>query len=76
MIKKIQRIVNQLRWNTNSINNFIGQLLTEPIEGAVFETSKSMTVEVFIKDLVKKPLKLNPKTRMLFIKNVFISMAY
>lgn len=71
MIKKIQRIVNQLRWNTNSINNFIGQLLTEPIEGAVFETSKSMTVEVFIKDLVKKPLKLNPKTRMLFIKNNF-----
>jgi len=71
MIKKIQRIVNQLRWNTNSINNFIGQLLTEPIEGAVFETSKSMTVEVFIKDLIKKPLKLNPKTRMLFIKNNF-----
>jgi 50S ribosomal protein L16 3-hydroxylase len=71
MIKKIQRIVNQLRWNTNSINNFIGQLLTEPIEGAVFQTSKSMTVEVFIKDLVKKPLKLNPKTRMLFIKNNF-----
>ncbi len=24
-----------------------------------------------IKDLVKKPLKLNPKTRMLFIKNNF-----
>jgi 50S ribosomal protein L16 3-hydroxylase len=71
MIKKIQQIVNQLRWNTNSINNFIGQLLTEPIEGAVFQTSKSMTVEVFIKDLVKKPLKLNPKTRMLFIKNNF-----
>jgi len=71
MIKKMQRIVNQLRWNTNSINNFIGQLLTEPIEGAVFQTSKSMTVEVFIKDLVKKPLKLNPKTRMLFIKNNF-----
>ena len=71
MIKKIQRIVNQLRWNTNSINNFIGQLLTEPIEGAVFETSKSTTFEVFIKDLVKKPLKLNPKTRMLFIKNNF-----
>ena len=71
MIKKIQQIVNQLRWNTNSINNFIGQLLTEPIEGAVFETSKSMTAEVFIKDLIKKPLKLNPKTRMLFIKNNF-----
>ena len=71
MIKKIQRIVNQLCWNTNSINNFIGQLLTEPIEGAVFETSKSMTAEVFIKDLIKKPLKLNPKTRMLFIKNNF-----
>jgi len=71
MIKKIQRIVNQLRWNTNSINNFIGQLLTEPIEGAVFETSKSMTAEVFIKNLIKKPLKLNPKTRMLFIKNNF-----
>ena len=71
MIKKIQQIVNQLRWNTNSINNFIGQLLTEPIEGAVFETSKSMTAEVFIKNLIKKPLKLNPKTRMLFIKNNF-----
>ncbi len=54
MIKKIQQIVNQLRWNTNSINNFIGQLLTEPIEGAVFETSKSMTVEVFDKRSCKK----------------------
>ena len=71
MMKKIHHIVNRLRWNTNSINTFIGQFLTEPIEGAVFETSKSMTVEILIKNLVKKPLKLNPKTRMLFIKNNF-----
>ena len=71
MMKKIHHIVNRLRWNTNSINTFIGQLLTEPIEGAVFETSKPMTLEIFKKDLVRKPLKLNPKTRMLFIKNNF-----
>ena len=71
MMKKIHHIINRLRWNTNSINTFIGQLLTEPIEGAVFETSKSMTLEIFKKDLVRKPLKLNPKTRMLFIKNNF-----
>jgi 50S ribosomal protein L16 3-hydroxylase len=71
MIKKIQQIVNQLRWNAKSINTFIGQLLTEPIEGAVFETSKPITLEIFKKDLISKPLKLNPKTRMLFIKNNF-----
>ena len=71
MMKKIHHIINRLRWNTNSINTFIGQLLTEPIEGAVFETSKPMTLEIFKKDLVRKPLKLNPKTRMLFIKNNF-----
>ncbi len=71
MIKKIQQIVNQLRWNAKSINTFIGQLLTEPIEGAVFETSKPLTLEIFKKDLIRKPLKLNPKTRMLFIKNNF-----
>jgi 50S ribosomal protein L16 3-hydroxylase len=71
MIKKIQQIVNQLRWNAKSINTFIGQLLTEPIEGAVFETSKPITLEIFKKDLIRKPLKLNPKTRMLFIKNNF-----
>ncbi len=71
MMKKIHHIVNRLRWNTNSINTFIGQLLTEPIEGAVFETSKSMTLEIFKKDLVRNALKLNPKTRMLFIKNNF-----
>ncbi len=71
MMKKIHHIINRLRWNTNSINTFIGQLLTEPIEGAIFETSKSMTLEIFKKDLVRKPLKLNPKTRMLFIKNNF-----
>ena len=71
MMKKIHHIVNRLRWNTNSINTFIGQLLTEPIEGAVFETSKPMTLEIFKKDLIRKPLKLNPKTRMLFIKNNF-----
>ena len=71
MIKKIQQIVNQLRWNAKSINTFIGQLLTEPIEGAVFETSKPLTLEIFKKNLIRKPLKLNPKTRMLFIKNNF-----
>ena len=71
MIKKIQQIVNQLRWNAKSINTFIGQLLTEPIEGAVFEASKPITLEIFKKDLIRKPLKLNPKTRMLFIKNNF-----
>lgn len=71
MIKKVQQIVNQLRWNKVSINTFIGQLLTEPIETAVFNTPKPSTLEIFKKDFLKKTLVLNPKTRMLFIKNSF-----
>jgi 50S ribosomal protein L16 3-hydroxylase len=71
MINKIQQIVNQLRWNKNSINTFIGQLLTDPIETAIFQPPKPISLEVFKKDLSKKTLELNPKTRMLFIKNSF-----
>jgi 50S ribosomal protein L16 3-hydroxylase len=71
MIHKIQQIVNQLRWNKNSINTFIGQLLTDPIETAIFQAPKPISLEVFKKDLSKKTLVLNPKTRMLYIKNNF-----
>lgn len=71
MIHKIQQIVNQLRWNKNSINTFIGQLLTDPIETAIFLAPKPISLEVFKKDLSKKTLVLNPKTRMLYIKNNF-----
>jgi len=71
MINKIQQIVNQLRWNKNSINTFIGQLLTDPIETAIFQPPKPISLEIFEKNLSKKTLVLNPKTRMLFIKNSF-----
>jgi 50S ribosomal protein L16 3-hydroxylase len=71
MINKIQQIVNQLRWNKNSINTFIGQLLTDPVETAIFQPPKAISLEIFKKNLSKKTLALNPKTRMLFIKNSF-----
>lgn len=71
MIKKIQQKVNQLRWNKNLINTFIGQLLTEPVETAIFQRPKPISLEIFKKNLSKKILELNPKTRMLFIKNNF-----
>lgn len=71
MIKKIQQTVNQLRWNKNLINTFIGQLLTEPVETAIFQRPKPISLEIFKKNLSKKILELNPKTRMLFIKNNF-----
>ena len=71
MIKKIQAIVNQLRWNNDLINTFVGQLLTEPIETAVFRPRKPISLEVFKRNLSKKTLGLDPKTRMLFIKNNF-----
>ena len=71
MIKKIQQTVNQLRWNKNLINTFIGQLLTEPVETAIFQRPKPISLKIFKKNLSKKILELNPKTRMLFIKNNF-----
>jgi 50S ribosomal protein L16 3-hydroxylase len=71
MIKKIQAIINQLRWHKDLTNTFIGQLLSEPIETAIFKPRKSISPEVFKKNLLKKTLVLNPKTRMLFIKNNF-----
>ncbi len=71
MIKKIQHTVNQLRWNKNLINTFIGQFLTEPVETAIFQRPKPISLEIFKKNLSKNILELNPKTRMLFIKNNF-----
>lgn len=71
MISKFQQIVNQLRWNKNTINTFAGQLLSEPIETAIFQPPKPISLEIFKKNLSKKILVLNPKTRMLFIKNSF-----
>jgi 50S ribosomal protein L16 3-hydroxylase len=71
MISKFQQIVNQLRWNKNTINTFVGQLLSEPIETAIFQPPKPISLEIFKKNLSKKILILNPKTRMLFIKNSF-----
>lgn len=71
MIKKIRQTANQLRWNTSLLNTFTGQFLTEPIESAIFHPPKTMKLEIFKKNLLIKSLKLNPKTRMLFIKTNF-----
>jgi len=46
-------------------------LLSEPIESSIFETRKPLSLKAFKKRIVNKTLKLNSKTRMLFIKNNF-----
>ena len=71
MTKAMQNIVDRLRWDKSSINHFIGQLLSEPIESSIFETRKPLSLKAFEKRIVNKTLKLNSKTRMLFIKNNF-----
>jgi len=71
MTKAMRNIVDRLRWDKSSINHFIGQLLSEPIESSVFETRKPLNLKAFEKRIVNKTLKLNSKTRMLFIKNNF-----
>ena len=69
--KAIQRIVNRLRWDKSSINHFIGQFLSEPIESSLFQARKPLSLKAFEKILISKTLRLNSKTRMLFIKNNF-----
>jgi len=71
MTKAIQRIVNRLRWDKSSINHFIGQFLSEPIESSLFQARKPLSLKAFEKILISKTLRLNSKTRMLFIKNNF-----
>ena len=71
MTKAIQRIVNRLRWDKSSINHFIGQFLSEPIESSLFQARKPLNLKAFEKILISKTLRLNSKTRMLFIKNNF-----
>lgn len=71
MTKAIRNIVDRLRWDKSSINHFIGQLLSEPIENSIFETRKPLSLKAFEKSIVHKTLRLNSKTRMLFIKNNF-----
>ena len=71
MTKAMRNIVDRLRWDKSSINHFIGQLLSEPIESSIFETRKPLSLKAFEKTLISKTLKLNSKTRMLFIKNNF-----
>ena len=71
MTKAMRNIVDRLRWDKSSINHFIGQLLSEPIESSIFETRKPLSLKAFEKSIANKTLKLNSKTRMLFIKNNF-----
>ena len=71
MTKAMRNIVGRLRWDKSSINHFIGQLLSEPIENSIFETRKPLSLKAFEKSIVHKTLRLNSKTRMLFIKNNF-----
>ena len=71
MTKAMRNIVDRLRWDKSSINHFIGQLLSEPIENSIFETRKPLSLKAFEKSIAHKTLRLNSKTRMLFIKNNF-----
>ena len=71
MTKAMRNIVDRLRWDKSSINHFIGQLLSEPIESSIFETRNPLSLKAFQKSIAHKTLRLNSKTRMLFIKNNF-----
>jgi len=65
MIKKVDSILDGLKWNEEDVASFLGQYLSEPKSHVVFEHAPSMPLKTFSKRIALDGIKLSYKSQLL-----------
>ncbi len=65
MIKKVDSILDGLKWNEEDVAIFLGQYLSEPKSHVVFEHPPSMPLKTFSKRIALDGIKLSYKSQLL-----------
>ena len=65
MIKKVDSILDGLKWNEEDVASFLGQYLSEPKSHVVFEHPPSMPLKTFSKRIALDGIKLSYKSQLL-----------
>lgn len=74
MLEKVQAMLQGICWNGDDVADFLGSYLTEPKPHVVFERPRRIGMDKFREQLVKKGLRLDLKSQMLFRGNrIFIN---
>jgi 50S ribosomal protein L16 3-hydroxylase len=74
MLGKIKTMVGSLRWSDADIERCVGEYLTEPRQGVVFERARRVSAQRFAQRVHSRGLRLAVPTRMLTSgRQVFIN---
>ena len=65
MIKKVDSILDGLKWNEEDVASFLGQYLSEPKSHVVFEHPPSMPLKTFSKRIALDGIKLSYKSQLI-----------
>ena len=71
MIKKVDSILDGLKWNEEDVARFLGQYLSEPKSHVVFEPPPSMPLKTFCKRIAFDGIKLGYKSQLLKAQDSF-----
>ena len=71
MIKKVDSILDGLKWNEEDVARFLGQYLSEPKSHVVFEPPPNMTLKTFCKRIALDGIKLSYKSQLLKAQDSF-----
>jgi 50S ribosomal protein L16 3-hydroxylase len=71
MIKKVDSILDGLKWNEEDVARFLGQYLSEPKSHVVFEPPPSMSLKTFCKRIALDGIKLGYKSQLLKAQDSF-----
>ena len=67
MLEQVEQILNGVRWNKKLVQEFLGQMLTEPKPQVVFDPPPTpMSRAKFRATMRTKVLQLDPRTQLLF----------
>ncbi len=71
MLNNVAVMLQKITWGKQNVADFLGKYLTEPKLDVVFEPSRKISIDEFVKQITKKPLRLNLKSQLLFYQNNF-----
>jgi 50S ribosomal protein L16 3-hydroxylase len=71
MVRRVHGSLKKIRWNKESVGDFLGQYLSEPKPHVVFSPSAAISLERFHKSLMRTGLQLDLKTQALFHAKTF-----
>jgi 50S ribosomal protein L16 3-hydroxylase len=75
MQRQLKAMIRKIRWDNEGMEDFIGRYLSEPKPNVFFDPpQRAMAFEQFARQAVKKGLRLDPRTRLLYDRRaVFIN---